>query len=563
MELQRPWLKGYVPGVPAEVDFEKTTLSAALRRSAQRFPERPALVYLGRTITYRELDAMVDSMARALADIGVRPGDRVAALLPNIPQMTVTIYAVFRMGATIVPTNPLYTEPELQFQLADSGARAAVSLDLLAPRIEKVRPDTKLESVVYCHINDYLPFPKKQLFPLAKKEMYRKVVPSGNTFEFLQLIGRFPSGEVEDRSSWNGLAALLYTGGTTGVSKGAMLSHSNLSSNVQQFSVWFPAMKAGEGSTIAVFPFFHSAGFTAIQNTCIWMGWAAILVPRPEPGIITELVKKYRPDFVPGVPTIFTGLLSNPEFRKLDFSFVKGFFAGAAPLATDTIDDLKKLTGATIINVYGLTETSPLATANPFGGAFKAGTVGLPFPSTDARVVDLEAGTADMPPGQPGELIFRGPQVMQGYYNRPEETAGVLRDGWLYTGDIAVMDGDGEIAIVDRKKDLIIAGGFNIYPNEIDDVLFLHPKVLEACTIGVQDQYRGETVKAYVVARPGEALSEEEVLEHCRRHLTGYKVPRMVRFIDAIPKSAVGKILRREMKELDKKLEEERQRKGG
>jgi long-chain acyl-CoA synthetase len=563
MAFERHWHKSYAPGIPAEIEIEKITLSAALHRSAQRFPDVPAQIFLGKFISYRELDGMVNSFVRTLKDLGVGPGDRVATLMPNIPQMTTTIYATFRLGATVVPTNPLYTERELQYQINDSGAKAVVALDLLAPRLEKIRSGTKLKTVIYCHINDYLPFPKKQLFPLAKKDMYRKFVPADNTYDFLPLIRSFPADAVEEASKWDGLAALLYTGGTTGVSKGAMLNHSNLSGNVQQLRAWVPTLKDGDERILAVFPFFHSAGFTAIQNYCIWSGWTAVLVPRPEPGIITELIKKFKPQIIPGVPTIFTGLLNNPTFRKLDFSKVKGFFAGAAPLTTDTINDLKELTGATIINVYGLTETSPIVTANPYGGAFKPGSVGLPVPNTDARVVDLDTGTRDMPAGQPGELIFKGPQVMQGYYNRPDETAKVLRDGWLYTGDIATMDSDGEISIVDRKKDMIIAGGFNIYPNEIDDVLFLHPKVLEACTIGVHDDYRGETVKAYVVVRPGGTLTEEEVLEHCRKNLTGYKVPKHVYFIDAIPKSAVGKILRREMKDLDAKLEEERQHKAG
>jgi len=518
---------------------------------------------MGKLITYAELNGMVNALARALTDIGVRPGDRVATLLPNIPQVTAAIYASFRMGATIVPTNPLYTERELQYQLGDSGAKAVVALDLLAPRLEKVIPDTMVESVIYCHINDYLPFPKKQLFPLAKKDMYRRVVPSSRIYEFLSLVKSASTGDFEDASSWDGLAALLYTGGTTGVSKGAMLLHSNLSSNVQQWRAWSADLKDGSESVLAVFPFFHSAGFTAIQNHSIWAGWKLVLVPRPDPVTITELIRNYHPSIIPGVPTIFTGLLNNKEFRKLNLSFVKGFFAGAAPLATDTINELKNLTGATILNVYGLTETSPLATGNAWGADFTPGTVGFPLPGTDARIVDLETGTNDVPAGQPGELIFKGPQVMKGYYQKPEETSKVLRDGWLYTGDIATMNENCEIAIVDRKKDMIIAGGFNIYPNEIDDVLSLHPGILEACVIGVQDAYRGETVKAYVVARPGQSLNEEEVLEHCRKHLTGYKVPRQVRFIDAIPKSAVGKILRREMKALDEKLEQERASKAG
>jgi len=281
-------------------------------------------------------------------------------------------------------------------------------------------------------------------------------------------------------------------------------------------------------------------------------------VPRPETGIIVDLLKKYRPSFVPGVPTIFVGLLNDPRFRALDFSFVRGFFAGAAPLSTDTIRDLKELTGAMIVNVYGLTETSPLATSNPFQGKIVPGSIGLPLPNTDMRIVDIESGTRDMPVGEAGEVLFRGPQVMKGYYNKQAETDAVLKDGWLHTGDIGTVDAAGNLTIVDRKKDMIIAAGFNIYPNEIDDILMSHPDILEACTIGVPDTYRGETVKAYVALKPGASLSEEEVIAYCRENLAAYKVPQSIVFIDAIPKTTVGKILRRAVRELDERREREK-----
>jgi len=388
--------------------------------------------------------------------------------------------------------------------------------------------------------------------------MYRKTDRGKVIREFTELLARQSGAKFDDRSNWAELAALLYTGGTTGTSKGVMLHHSNISSNVQQFRAWFPTLKDGEGSMLAVFPFFHSAGFTAIQNMCIWSGWGAVLVPRPETGVIIDLLKKYRPSFVPGVPTIFVGLLNDPRFRALDFSFVQGFFAGAAPLSTDTIRDLKELTGAMIVNVYGLTETSPLATSNPFRGKIVPGSIGLPLPNTDMRIVDIESGTRDMPVGEPGEVLFRGPQVMKGYYNKQAETDAVLRDGWLYTGDIGTVDAAGNLTIVDRKKDRIIAGGFNIYPNEIDDILMSHPDILEACTIGVPDTYRGETVKAYVALKPGARLTEDEVIAYCRKNLAAYKVPRSIVFIDAIPKTTVGKILRRAVRELDERREREK-----
>lgn len=558
MPFKRFWHESYDSGVPSMVHFEETTLSRALARNADRFPDHPALMFLGNTIRYRRLDEMVDRLSHALAALGICPGDRVATLLPNIPQATISIYAAFRTGAVVVPTNPLYTERELEYQLNDSGSETVITLDLLLPRLAKIRPRTGIRHIISCHINDYLPFPKKQVFPLLKKDMYRKTDRGEGIHEFTELLAHRSGAKFDDRSNWDELAALLYTGGTTGTSKGVMLHHSNLSSNVQQFRAWFPTIKDGEGSMLAVFPFFHSAGFTAIQNMCIWSGWGAVLVPRPETGIIVDLLKKYRPSFVPGVPTIFVGLLNDPRFRALDFSFVRGFFAGAAPLSTDTIRDLKELTGAMIVNVYGLTETSPLATSNPFQGKIVPGSIGLPLPNTDMRIVDIESGTRDMPVGEAGEVLFRGPQVMKGYYNKQAETDAVLKDGWLHTGDIGTVDAAGNLTIVDRKKDMIIAAGFNIYPNEIDDILMSHPDILEACTIGVPDTYRGETVKAYVALKPGASLSEEEVIAYCRENLAAYKVPRSIVFIDAIPKTTVGKILRRAVRELDERREREK-----
>jgi long-chain acyl-CoA synthetase len=369
---------------------------------------------------------------------------------------------------------------------------------------------------------------------------------------FENLMARYPQDPVEDASQWDAVGALLYTGGTTGVSKGVMLTHANMSSNVQQFSAWFPDIKNGEEKLVGNFPVFHSAGFTAIQNFSIWKAYEIILVPRPEPAINIEIIKKYKPTFLPGVPTIFVGLLADPKFRKLDMSSIKGFFSGAAPLAADTIRDLKQLTGADMCEVYGSTENTPVVSVTPWGGKIKPGTVGCPVPDTDVKIVDLETGQTEMPMGEPGEIIIKGPQIMKGYYKKPDETAKVLKDGWFYSGDIGKFDEDGYLTIVDRKKDMIIAGGYNVYPVELDNVLFDHPKILEACTIGVPDAYRGETVKAFVVVKPGESLTEEDVMTYCRQNLAAYKIPRQVEFVDELPKSAVGKILRRELR--DKEL---------
>jgi len=545
------WHKSYAPGVPKSLDYERTTISEALTRSAKNFPDHTALNYMGKKITYAELDRLVNSFARALQDLGIQEGDKVGVCLPNIPQVIISNLAIFRIGAVTVQNNPLYTERELAYQLNDSDAKMVITLALLIPRIEKIRSETKIKKIIGCHVNTYLPFPKKQLFPLVKKDMYHKVIPTEDVKVFKDLIGRYSSTPVKECSKWDEVGALIYTGGTTGVSKGVMLSHSNLSCNVQQFVAWFPDLKPGEEKVVGNFPVFHAAGFTAIQNFVIWKAWENILVPRPEPRINIEILKKHRPTILPGVPTIFIGLLADPDFRKLDLSFIKGFFSGAAPLAMDTIKDLKNLTGAMMCEIYGITETAPMIAGTPWGGTNKPGTVGAPLSDTDIRIVDVKDPDKELSIGEVGEIVIKGPQVMMGYYKNPEETANVLKDGWFYSGDIGCFDEDGYLKIVDRKKDMIIAGGYNIYPVELDGVLFDHPKILEACTIGVDDGYRGETVKAFVVLKEEETLTEEDVTAYCRENLASYKVPKIIEFIDELPKSAVGKVLRRKLKEME------------
>ena len=551
MAFERIWHRSYAPGVPAELVPEKITMAEVLRRTAARFPERTAFYFLGRKISFRELEALVNRFARALAALGVRAGDKVATLLPNIPQHVIANHACYRLGAVTVMNNPLYSERELEYQLSDSDARFLVTLDLLLPRALKLRPATKVETVVACHINDYLPFPKKQLYPLVRRKMYRKILPAAGVHTFLELISQYPDDPVPIEARWEETAALLYTGGTTGASKGAMLTHANICGVVQQFRAWFPDLKDGEDTLMGVYPIFHSAGYSVSQNLPIWGGWTSIMIPRPEPGIIIEMLKTCRPGFLPGVPTIFTGLLGREAFRKMDLSFIKGFFAGAAPLAPETIRQLRELTGKEIYDVYGLTENTAFATCTPWKGVARPGTVGVPLPSTDLKIVDLETGQQELPAGQAGEICIKGPQLMTGYYQKPEETKNALRDGWLHTGDIGLLDEAGHLVLVDRKKDMIIAGGFNIYPKEIDEVLFSHPRILEACAVGVPDEYRGETVKAFIVVRPGQTLTEEEIIAWCRERLALYKVPRRIAFLEALPKSAVGKILRRELREME------------
>ena len=557
---EKIWHKSYAPGVKKTLDYEKITISQALTRSAKDFPDNTALNYMGKKINYRDLNELVNRFARVLLDMGVKPGEKIAVCLPNIPQVIISNLAILRIGAVAVQNNPLYTERELEYQLNDSDSKIMITLALLIPRIQKIKPQTQINKIIGCHINTYLPFPKKQLFPFVKKDMYRKVEATEEVKVFSDLIGNYSGDPIDDNSKWDDLAALLYTGGTTGVSKGVMLSHANLSCDAQQFAAWFPDVKPGEERLMGNFPVFHIAGFAAIQNFITWQGWENIMVPRPEPKINIELIKKHRPTFLPGVPTIFVGLLAESEFRNLDFSAMKGFFSGAAPLAADTIKDLKDTTGATMCEVYGSTETTAMVSITPWGGRIKPGTVGVPVADTDIKIVAIDDPDKEIELGQPGEIAIKGPQIMMGYYKKPEETAEVLKDGWFLTGDIGKFDEDGYLTIVDRKKDMIIAGGYNIYPVELDDVLMGHSKVLEACTIGIPDDYRGETVKAFIVTKPGEKLMEEDVVGYCKDNLAAYKVPKIIEFIDELPKSAVGKILRRKLKDMEMaKLDKEKE----
>jgi len=536
----RLWHKSYASGVKKTLEYEKITLSQALTRSAENFPDHTALNYMGRKISFKELDGLVNAFARALQGMGIQPGDKVALCLPNILQAIIANYAVFRIGAVTVQNNPLYTERELQHQLNDSDSRIIITLTLLIPRVQKIKADTRIEKIIGCHINSYLPFPKKQLFPFVRKEMYRKVEPAEDVFVFKDLIAGHSTEPLEDLSQWDDLVNLLYTGGTTGVSKGVMQSNAIISCNVQQFAAWFPELKSGEEVLVGNYPVFHAAGFST-TNLMIWKAWQHLMVPRPDAKINVELIKKHRPTFVPGVPTMFVGMLADPKFRELDFSGVKGFFSGAAPLAADTIRDLKELTGSTMCEVYGSAETAPFATVTPWGGQVKPGTVGVPLPDTDVKIVDIGDADKELALGEEGEIAISGPQIMMGYYNKPEETAQALHGDWYLSGDIGKFDEDGYLSIVDRKKDMIIAGGYNIYPVELDDVLMGHPKILEACTIGIPHEYRGETVKAFIVVKEGQELSEDEVVAYCKENLAAYKVPKLIDLSRNCPKARSAK----------------------
>lgn len=547
----RIWHKSYRPEVPVSIDYQDISMPEILARVARQFPDRDALFFLGKKMTYRELDRLVNKFANALLTIGIQSGDRVALLLPNIPQIVIAYYALWRIGAVPVPNNPLYTDRELEHQFNDSGSTALVTLDLLAPRMLALREKTQVRRIISCHINDYLPFPLKQLYPVLKKAMYRKFENAPDFYEYKRFIETGEDNPPDRSVSLDDLGLIPYTGGTTGPSKGVELTHRNISYITQALQTWFFDLRGTYERELAVFPFFHLAGFTAVMNICVLSGWTDVLVPRPEPRAVLDMIVKFRPTIVPAVPTLYVGLLGLPKFKQSDLTFVKGFFSGAAPMALETINALKEATGADVVEAYGMTESTTMITLTPWRGRLKPGSVGVPLPDTDLKIVDLDSGTREMAIGEEGEVIFKGPQMCRGYYNKPEETTNAIRDGWFYTGDIGKMDEDGYVYIVDRKKDMIIAGGFNIYPRDIDEVLFEHPKVQEACAIGVPDTYRGETVKAFIVPVPGETVTTEELDAFCRERLSAYKVPKVYEFMDELPKSAVGKILRKELRAME------------
>jgi len=552
------WLKSYEKGVPEFIDYEKVCMPEYLDRSAGEFPDRDALVFQGYRITFKELKEMVDRFATCLASFGVKKGDAVAILLPNLIPCAVAAFATLKLGAITVMNNPLYTDRELEYQFNNSGSKVLITLDLLGNRMIDLRPKTKIKEIVYTSIGDYLPFPKSLLFPLVgkKKKLAADVKKADNVYKWKDCIAGHDAAPPKVEIGFDDVAMYQYTGGTTGVSKGVMLTHSNLSKQVQQIRAWFPTFKMGEEIMLGALPFFHIFGLTTVMNLGVYFAWTDILVPKPQPKPLLEAIAKFKPTFAPLVPTMYIGMLNDPDVKNTDMTSIKGCFSGSAPLPVEVIRNFEGATGAIIVEGFGLTETTPVTHINPFaGGVRKVGSIGVPISDTECKIVDLEEGITEVPVGEPGELIIKGPQVMKGYLGMADETANTIRDGWCYTGDIATMDEDGYFYIVDRKKDMIISGGFNIYPRDIDEVFYENAKVQEACAIGVPDPKRGENIKAFIVLKEGETATEEEMIDFCKDKLARYKHPTEVEFRKELPKTNVGKILRKELRaeELEKR----------
>ncbi len=554
---ERFWHKHYDSNVPPSLDYPKVPLTRLLDDAAARYPDRTAITFLGKQISYRELLRTCNALALGLAEMGVKKADRVALFLPNVPHMVIAYYAVLKAGGICVPTNPLYTERELSHQVKDSGARVLVTLDLdlTLSKVKAVKESIGVEKVIVGRVSDYLPFPKSLLYPLVKRKDLAEVPAGGGFVRFTDLARGRGEAPPEVKVAQEDPAVLMYTGGTTGLSKGAVLTHANLVTNAVQCRGWITSGSAGDGgqeSIMTVLPLFHSFAMTTCMNFGIYSASRLILFPtRPKPDLsdLLEMIRDEQPDFMPGVPALYTAMANNPRVKEYKVDCIKACVSGAAPLPVEVLQRFEAITGARIIEGYGLSESSPVATGNPLLGVRKPGSIGLPWPDTEIRIVDQETGEREMPIGEPGEILIKGPQVMQGYWTRPEETSAALRDGWLFTGDIGRMDEEGYVFIVDRKKDMIITGGFNIYPREIEEVLYEHPKVLEAGVIGVPDERSGERVKAFVVLKEGQTATAEEIIEFCRARLTAYKVPKWVEFRRELPKNNVGKLLRRVLRE--------------
>jgi long-chain acyl-CoA synthetase len=548
VDIQKPWLNQYPEQIPHEIKIEEKSLDEYLQEAANEFPTKTAIHFLGKELSYSELYKQSLKLANYLQAKGLQKGDRVSIMLPNCPQAVIAYYSVLLAGGIVVQTNPLYMERELEYQLKDSGATFIITLDLLYPRVSKMKALTNLKHIIVTSIKDYLPFPKNLLYPLVQKKQNQLIVKiehQGDTHLFKKImdVAEQTINKVEMRSS-DDIALLQYTGGTTGFPKGVMLTHKNIIANTKMCATWMYKCKRGEESMLGIVPLFHVYGMTTVLNLSVMQGYKMILLPKFDASETLKTIEKLKPTLFPGAPTIYIALLNHPEIEKYDLKSISCCISGSAPLPVEIQEQFEKVTGGRVVEGYGLSEASPVTHANFFWDKRKKGSIGVPWPNTDSVIFSYETGGV-AEPNEIGEIAVRGPQVMKGYWNKKEETEATMKEDWLLTGDVGYMDEEGYFYIIDRKKDMIIAGGFNIYPREIEEVLYEHEKVQEVVVAGVPDPYRGETVKAYIVLKENQTATIEEMNNYARQHLAAYKVPRIYEFRKELPKTAVGKILRR------------------
>ena len=543
-----PWLAWYDPGVPVGIVVPDSTLPDLLTAAAREYPAAPAILFYGRVIDYATFDRLATRFAVALRNAGVAPGERVALVLPNIPQAPVAYYGALRAGAIVVLTNPIFEAGGLVRQLTDAGATTLVALSMFHPLVTAVRERASVHRVIYTNLKEFLPPGQRRLFTLLRQEREGHRVPTDEARRALWMAhmlaetaaAPLPSCDPDEP------AAILYTGGTTGEAKGVVHTHRSLVANALQVAAWLPAARRGAERVVCVLPFSHAYGMTACMNFSVAIAAAMILLPTFETAHVLHAIRRERATIFPGVPPMYAAIAEMNNARRYGLSSLRACISGAAPLPIEVQEGFERVTRARLVEGYGLTEAGPVTHANPLGSAHERhATIGIPLPSTDAKIVDATTG-ADLPPGRIGELLVRGPQVMQGYWNRPDDTADAFTpDGWLRTGDMARMDADGFFQIIERKKDVIIAGPYNIYPRDIEEVLYQHPKVLEAAVAGIPRPEGRPDLRAFVVLRKGEHATADEIIEFLRERLSAHKVPHIVEFRDALPRSFIGKVLRR------------------
>lgn len=540
---ERPWFKFYEPGVRIKLEIPEITLVEMLKRTVRKFSDNPALIFAGKTTTYREMNILIERMAKVFIQRGVQKGDRISIFMPNSANWVITFFAILRVGAVAVQTNTLYVEDELKALLKDSGAIGIVSIPQLLPRIAPIQ---ELLGLKFIALDWLSAFSGLDGMGLADNPVFMDIEETLADASLDQV----ESPSIDTRS--DELAVLQYTGGTTGTAKGVMLTHRNLVANAMQAWEWIVG-REGEERVLTVLPLFHIYALTACMNLAMLSGGAMIILPKFDIDAVLQHINDYAPTFFPGAPTMYVAVINHPQIAEYKVSSIRCCLSGSAPLPKEVAIRFGELTGGRLVEAYGLSESSPASHLNPIFHA-RVGSIGIPAPNTDARIMDLETGERELPPGEIGELVLKGDQVMLSYWQKPEETGAVLRDGWLYTGDIAHMDEDGFFYIVDRKKDMIISGGYNVYPRDIEEVLYTHPAVREAVCAGIPDAYWGEMVKAYIVLKDGMTVTDDEILAHCQGKLAAFKIPKIVEFREGLPKTAVGKVLRRIL------VEEEREK---
>lgn len=553
MSQAQPWLKKYPPELDWNASIPCFHAFKLLDDAAQEFPDRPFLDFYGHVLTYREGAALVERLAAGLQQMGISKGERVGLFLPNCTYFPIAYYAILKIGAVVVNLNPLYIDREIVHHLSDAGIKTIFTLDMpqMLNKLDAVFGRTPLERIIVCPLADILPFPKNLLYPLVRRKdvaKWRRDARHLGWKDALAIEGSHPKAvEIDPLKD---LAVLQYTGGTTGVSKGAMLTHANIYANAEQSRRWFVGANPGHERMLGVIPFFHVFAMTAVMNLAIRLGSEIIMLPKFDLDEVMHTIHRRKPTLFPAVPTLYTAISHHPKVKNYDLSSIRMCLSGGAPLPVEVKQGFEKITGCKVVEGYGLSETSPVVTCNPMFGENRTGSIGLPLPGTTVSIRSLEDPIIEMPLGERGEVCIKGPQVMAGYWNRPDETASVmLPGGFLRTGDVGIMDADGYTSIVDRIKDMIICSGFNVYPRNVEEALYLHPGVAEVIVAGVPDEYRGQTVKAYIVPKPGYTLAEEDLTAFLKDKLSPIERPKLYEFRTSLPKTMVGKLSRKALLE--------------